>query len=66
MIFDFQIDDVLSSAVSSALTEEKLKPLVEKAVGEAVTSVIRDQFAYSSDFRKELETQISAVMPKTF
>lgn len=53
----------IEDAINKALTPEKLNPLLEKAVNDAIKSAIDDATGYRSEFRKALETQLKEVLP---
>ena len=57
------IDLDLPTIISQAVSAERIQPLVDKAIAEAVGSAIRDATGYSSPFRKALETQLTQAMP---
>jgi hypothetical protein len=57
----FEID--LEGALASALSPEKLSPVLEKHVLEAVNDSLRDATGYGSDFRKALKAQLNELMP---
>ena len=53
----------IESAINNALAPEKLNPLLEKAVNEAIKHAIYDATGYRSEFRKTLEEQLKTAMP---
>lgn len=53
----------LPSIISQAVSAERIQPIVDKAIAEAVGSAIRDATNYSSPFRKALEEQLKEAMP---
>lgn len=53
----------IEDAINKALTPEKLNPLLEKSVNDAIKSAIDDATGYRSEFRKALETQLKEVLP---
>ncbi|WP_287918472.1 hypothetical protein [Comamonas sp.] len=53
----------LPGIISSAVSAERIQPIVDKAIAEAVSSAIRDATGYSSPFRKALEIQLKDAMP---
>ena len=57
------IDIDLDAAIGQALTPEKLGPILNKHVTDAVTSAISDATGYSSDFRKRLTAQMKEMLP---
>lgn len=66
MELKLNIEDTLFSAIESALSPEKLQPIITKNVEEAISAVVRDQFNYDSPFRKNMEAKIASVMPTDF
>lgn len=59
----FEIDLDLAGIIASAASAEKLQPLVDKAISEALKSAISDATGYSSEFRRALTEQLKAAMP---
>lgn len=53
----------IEGAIAQALQPEKLQPILDKHITEAIESAIRDSTGYRSPFRKALEEQLSQVMP---
>lgn len=60
---DITIKIDIEKAISGALAPEKLAPILDKHVTEAITSAIRDATDYSSDFRKTLSAQLKDLLP---
>ncbi|QBP75371.1 hypothetical protein E2K99_10265 [Herbaspirillum huttiense] len=60
---DITIKIDIEKAIVGALAPEKLEPILDKHVTEAITSAIRDATDYSSDFRKALSEQFKDVLP---
>lgn len=60
---DITIKIDIEKAIAGALAPEKLEPILDKHVTEAITSAIRDATDYSSDFRKTLSAQLKDVLP---
>lgn len=60
---DITLNLDLQAILTEAVNPEKLQPLVNKALSEAVQSAINDATGYSSDFRKTLKEQLHAAMP---
>lgn len=60
---DITIKIDIEQAIAGALAPEKLAPILDKHVTEAITSAIRDATDYSSDFRKTLAIQLKEVLP---
>lgn len=53
----------LEAALASALAPEKLAPILDKHIAEAVTSAVRDATGYNSAFSKALKEQLAEAMP---
>ena len=53
----------IEAAINNALAPEKLNPLLEKAVNDALKSAIEDATGYRSEFRKAMEVQLKEAMP---
>lgn len=53
----------LAGIIAAAVSPEKLQPLVDKAISEAVKSAVSDATGYNSDFRKALTEQLKGCMP---
>ncbi|EJN06453.1 hypothetical protein [Herbaspirillum sp. YR522] len=53
----------LEAAITGALRPEKLQPILDKHVTDAITSAISDATGYSSEFRKTLSKQLKEVLP---
>lgn len=60
---DITIKIDIEKAIAGALTPEKLAPILDKHVTEAITSAISNATGYDSDFRKTLKEQIKDAMP---
>jgi len=60
---DITIKIDIEKAIAGALTPEKLTPILDKHVAEAITSAISNATGYDSDFRKTLKEQIKDAMP---
>lgn len=60
---ELRINLDLEAAVAAALTPEKLGPILDKHIGDAVTSAVRDVTGYRSDFAIALQAQLSQLMP---
>jgi hypothetical protein len=57
------IDLDLPTIISQAVSAERIQPLVDKAIADAVGSAIRDATSYDSQFREALKTQLKEAMP---
>jgi len=53
----------IEDAINNALAPEKLNPLLDKAVNDALKSAIEDATGYRSEFRKAMEVQLKEAMP---
>lgn len=53
----------LPSIISQSVSAERIQPILDKAIAEAVTSAIRDATGYSSPFRKALDIQLKDALP---
>jgi hypothetical protein len=53
----------LQNIIATAVSAEKLQPLVDKAIAEALKSAISDATGYNSEFSKSLKTQLKEAMP---
>jgi hypothetical protein len=61
MQFTFDLD--IQSIVAQATAPEKIQPLLDKAITEAIRSAISEATGYSSPFRETLKTQLKDAMP---
>lgn len=57
------IDLDLEAIISQAVSAERIQPIVNKAIDEAVKSAISNATGYNSGFRKAMEDQLKAAMP---
>lgn len=57
----FEID--LEGALARALSADKLAPVLDKHIMEAINDSLRDATGYGSDFRKALKGQLNGLMP---
>ncbi len=53
----------LPSIISQAVSAERIQPIVDKAINDALKSAITDATGYRSPFREALETQLKDAMP---
>lgn len=60
---EIKIELDLPSIIASAVTAEKLQPLVDKAISDTIKDAIREATDYSSEFRKEVKKQLAAALP---
>ncbi|AVS67880.1 hypothetical protein C8245_21370 [Paracidovorax avenae] len=61
MKIEINID--LEASVAAALAPEKLQPILDKHITDAITSAVRDATGYDSEFRKGLKEQMKQVLP---
>ena len=59
MQLDINVEDLLAAS----LTAEKLAPILDKHISEAIKDAIRDATGYNSEFRKSLKVQIEEALP---
>ncbi|WP_331831798.1 hypothetical protein VUG52_16595 [Pseudomonas sp. LH21] len=65
MQLDINIDGIVADSVVTALSPEKLQPIIDKNVQSAVTSAIQEQFNWNSPFKKLLEESLAgACLPR--
>ena len=60
---EIKIDLDLPSIISQAVSAERIQPIVDKAISDAVKSAIDDATGYRSAFRTALKDQLSTAMP---
>lgn len=53
----------IESIIKSAVTADRIQPLVDKAISEAIKDAIGDATGYRSPFREELKKQLATAMP---
>lgn len=53
----------LEASLASALSPEKLAPILDKHIADAVTTAVRDATGYRSAFSEALKQQLAAAMP---
>lgn len=63
MKLNLSIDIDLESVLAKALSAEKLEPIINKYLAEAVTSAVESATGYRSEFRKKLAEQLISVLP---
>lgn len=61
MQFTFELD--IEGIVAQATAPEKIQPLLDKAITEALKSAISDATGYNSQFRKRLTEQLQTALP---
>jgi hypothetical protein len=60
---EIKIDLDLPGIIATAVTAERIQPLVDKAIAEAIKDAISDATGYRSKFREELKKQLAEAMP---
>lgn len=60
---ELKINIDLEAALGEALSAEKLGPILQKHLTEAITSAVLDATGYRSEFRKKLTEQVAAALP---
>lgn len=60
---ELKINIDLEAALAQALAPEKLQPILDKHIAEAITSAIRNATDFNSEFRKSLQAQLAEAMP---
>lgn len=60
---DLNITIDIERAIAQALQPEKLQPILDKHITDAITSAIRDATGYRSTFQETLKNQLAAAMP---
>lgn len=60
---DLKITLDMEVAVAAALQPEKLQPILDKHIADAITTAIRDATGYRSAFSEALKEQLTAAMP---
>lgn len=53
----------IEASIAAALAPEKLAPILDKHINEAITSAVRDATGYNSEFRKGLTEQMQQALP---
>ena len=61
MQFTFDLD--IQAVVAKAMAPEKIQPMLEKALSDAIKSCIDEATGYSSEFRKAVKVQLAEAMP---
>lgn len=57
--FDLDIRDI----VAKATAPERIQPMLDKAITEALSTALRDATGYNSPFSKQLKTQLAEALP---
>lgn len=60
---EIKIELNLPELIASAVSAEKIQPLLDKAISDAITSAIREATGYNSPFSKALKQQLTEAMP---
>jgi phage tail protein X len=58
-----EIELNLPELIASAVSAERIQPILDKAISDAITSAIRDATGYNSPFSKALKQQLTDAMP---
>lgn len=58
-----QINIDIEQILAASLNAEKLAPVLDKHIGEAIKSAISDATGYNSSFSKKLKQQLAEVLP---
>ena len=61
MKIDITLD--MQSIISGAVSTDRLRPIVDKAISEAIKSAIDDATGYRSEFRVAIKKQLEQAMP---
>jgi phage tail protein X len=60
---EIKIELNLPELIASAVSAEKIQPILDKAISDAITSAIRDATGYNSPFSTALKQQLTEAMP---
>lgn len=60
---EIKIELNLQELIASAVSAEKIQPILDKAISDAITSAIREATGYNSPFSKALKQQLTDAMP---
>lgn len=60
---EIKIELDLASIIANAVSAERIQPIVDKAIDDAMKSAINEATGYRSQFRQSLETQLKEAMP---
>lgn len=60
---EIRIELNLPELIASAVSAEKIQPILDKAVSQAITDAIREATGYNSPFSKALKQQLTDAMP---
>ena len=60
---ELKISIDLEAALAQALAPEKLQPILDKHITDAITTAVRDATGYNSTFSKALKEQLTEAMP---
>jgi len=60
---EIKIELDLPGIIAQACAAERLQPLIDKAIGDALKSAIGDATGYNSEFRKTLTAQLTDALP---
>lgn len=60
---EIKIEMNLPELIASAVSAEKIQPILDKAISDAITSAIREATGYNSPLSKALKQQLTDAMP---
>jgi len=60
---EIKIEIDLPGIIKEAVTAERIKPLIDKAIAESIKGAISEATGYRSKFREELNLQLTEAMP---
>lgn len=60
---EIKIELNLQELIASSVSAEKIQPILDKAISDAISSAIREATGYNSPFSKALKQQLTEAMP---
>lgn len=60
---EIKIELNLPELIASAVSAERIQPILDKAISQAITDAIREATGYNSPFSKALKQQLTEAMP---
>lgn len=60
---EIKIDLDLPAIIANAVSAERIQPIVDKAIADAIKSAITDATGYRSAFSEALKAQLAEVLP---
>lgn len=60
---ELKVNIDLEAVVAQAVAPEKLQPILDKHITDAIASAIKDATGYRSKFREAVEAQLTEAMP---